>query len=170
MRPDTYPGGDVPGDFVATVGGTDGLVPPPWRASYVISLSMAGGVRLMYVIDHAAVLPCSVRVPVGMRRRRRLARLVLSSGILASGSEVGSVNALAGQTGGWLCASVGSVQRALPLDAVLGGVQIAEAFRAAVPTLVWGRVAEHRSAFLAAHPHPSAGLLGTLGTLGGEGR
>lgn len=166
MRPDTKTPGDVPGDFVATVGGADGLVPPPWRATYVVSLSMAGGVRLMYVIDHAAVLPRSVRVPVGMRRRRNLARLVLSSGILASRTDTGSVNALAGQGGGWLCASVGSVQRALPLDAVLGGAQIAAAFRAAVPASVWGRVAEHRSAFLAAHSHPASGLLGRLGGAG----
>jgi hypothetical protein len=136
----------------------------------VINLSMAGGVRLMYVIDHAAVLPRSVCVPVGMRRRRAVARLVLSSGILASRTDAGSINALAGQTCGWLCASVGSVQRALPLDAVLGGAQIAEAFRAAVPASVWGRIAEHRSAFLAAHPHRNPGLLGTLGALGGEGR
>lgn len=174
MRPDIHAPGDVPGGFVATVGGTDGLVPPPWRASYVVSLSMAGGVRLMYVIDHAAVLPRSVRVPIGMGRRRALARLVLASGILTSRSDAGNVEALAGQSGGWLCASVGPVQRALPIDAVLGGAQIAEAFRAAVPTVVWGQIAEHRSAFLAAHPGPSTGLLGTLGplggSLGGEGR
>jgi hypothetical protein len=166
MRPDTKTPGDVPGDFVATVGGTDGLVPPPWRATYVVSLSMAGGVRLMYVIDHAALLPRSVRVSVGMRRRRTLARLVLSSGILASRTDTASVNALAVRGGGWLCVSVGSVQRALPLDAVLGGARIAAAFRAAVPASVWGRVAEHRSAFLAAHPHPASGLLGTLGGVG----
>jgi hypothetical protein len=170
MSPDINAPGVVPGEFVATVGGTDHRVPPPWRASYVVSLSMAGGVRLMYVIDHAAVLPRSVRVPVGMRRRRTLARLVLASGILTSRSDTGNVEALAGQADGWLCASVGPVQRALPLDAVLGGVQIAEAFRAAVPASVWGQIAEHRSAFLAAHPHSSAGLLGTLGALGGEGR
>ena len=54
-----------------------------------------------------------------------------------------------------------SVRRALPLDAVLGGAQIAEAFRAAVPASVWGRVAEHRSAFLAAHPDFSADDLGS---------
>jgi hypothetical protein len=125
MRPDTKTPGDVPGGFVATVGGTDGLVPPPWRATYVVSLSMAGGVRLMYVIDHAALPPRSVRVPVGMRRRRSLAQLVLSSGILISRTDGGSVNALAVRGGGWLCASVGSVQRALPLDAVLGGAAIA---------------------------------------------
>jgi hypothetical protein len=166
MRPDSRAPGDVPGDFVATVGGTDHLVPLPWRATYVVSLSMVGGVRLMSVIDHAAVLPRSVRVPVGMRRRRTLARLVLSSGILASRTDTGSVNALAGQGGGWLCASVGSVQRALPLEAVLGGAQIGEAFRAAVPPSVWGRIGEHRAAFLAAHPHPSPGLLGTLGGVG----
>jgi hypothetical protein len=160
------PGGDIPGDFVATVGGTDHRVPPPWRATYVISLSMTGGVRLMYVIDHAAVLPRSMRVPVGMRRRRTLARLVLSTGLLASHADGRSVNVLAGQSGGWLCASVGSVQRAFSLDAVLGGAQIAEAFRAAVPASVWRRVDQHRSAFLAAHPHPSAGLLGTLGGAG----
>jgi hypothetical protein len=105
-----------------------------------------------------------------MRRRRTLARLILSTGLLASrtdGGNGGSVNVLAGQSGGWLCASVGSAQRALSLDAVLGGVQIAEAFRAAVPASVWGRIDQHRSAFLAAHPHRCPGLLGTLG---GEGR
>src|SRR3954470_19297439 len=109
MSPDINAPGVVPGGFVARVGGTDHRVPPPWRASYVVSLSMTGGVRLMYVIDHAAVLPRSVRVPIGMRRRRTLARLVLSSGILASRTDAGNITALAGQTGGWLCASVGSV-------------------------------------------------------------
>jgi hypothetical protein len=127
---------------------------------------MTGGVRLMYVIDHAAVLPCSLRSPLGMRRRRGLARLVLASGILtSSGTGSGSINALAGQTGGWLCASVGSRQRALPLEAVLGGSQIAEAFRVAVPASLWRRVSAHRSAFLAAHQRP-----GLVGRLGGEGR
>jgi hypothetical protein len=168
MSPNTSaPGGEVPGDFVATVGGTDGLVPPPWRASYVISVSMTGGVRLMYAIDHAAVLPCSWRVPVGMRRRRALARLVLSCGIFGLGTDASGLGPLVGgqRSGVWLCASVGSVRRALPLNALLGGPQVEEAFRAAVSASVWRRVAERRTEFLTAHQSP-----GLRGRLGGEAR
>lgn len=156
------PGGGVPVGFVATLGGTDGLVPPPWRASYVISVSMTGGVRLMYTIDHAAVLPWCWRVPVGLGKRRALARLVISSGILGARTPVSGLDQ---RDGGWLYASVGPVRRALPLGAVLGGGEICEAFRALVPASVWGRVADRRTEFVTAHE--SSALRGTLG---GEGR
>lgn len=155
------PRGAVPVDLTVTLGGTDGAVPAPWRATYVISVSMTGGVGLLYAVDHAGMLPWCWRIPVGVGRRHALARLVVSSGILRARTAGTGTGARARCSGAWLCASTGPVRRALPLEAVPGGEEIAVAFRAVVPVSVWRRVAARRAAFIAVHR--SRGLRGTLG-------
>jgi hypothetical protein len=158
----------VPVDLTATLGGTDGMVPAPWRATYVISVSMTGGLGLLYAIDHAAMLPWCWGIPVGMRRRQALAHLVVSSGILRTRTDE-TDTARARRSGAWLCASTGSVRRALPLAVVAGGEEIAEAFRAVVPASVWQHIAERRTAYLATHDATHYGR-GLRGTLDGEDR
>lgn len=163
--------GAVPADFTATLGGIDGAVPPPWRASYVISVSMATDLRLLYVIDHAAALPWVWRIPLAGQRRRTLTRLVLSTGILTAHRDAADLGEQ--RTGSWLCASAGSVRRALPLEAVTGGSEITDTFRESVPASVWERVAERRAVFAATHLQTAERgcLRGNLrGRLGGEGR
>jgi hypothetical protein len=154
--------GSVPADFTATLGGIDGSGPLPWRASYVVSVGMSGGARLLYAIDHPAALPWVWRVPVRARRRHALARLVLASGILIRNEATRADDRRAGA---WLCASTGPVRRVVPLEAIPGGNEIAEAFRELVPASVWGLVAERRAAFMAAHTasRESGSLRGTLG-------
>lgn len=167
--PTNAPAGGVPEGFVATLGAADGLIAAPWRASYVISVSMTGGVRLMYVIDHAAMLPWCWRIPTPVERRRSLARLVVSSGILRARTTPSGGGGNPNR--GWLCASTGAVQRVLPLDAVLGGREIAEAFGSLVPASLWARVAERRGEFLARHVDRDGPARGVLrGRLGGDGR
>ncbi|WP_157995704.1 hypothetical protein [Thermomonospora amylolytica] len=139
---------EIPDDFSATLGGADGAVPAPWRASYAISLSVVDGVRLLYVIDHAALTPWVWRVPVDAERRRTVAGMALSSGVLSSQDDRS-----AGGDGGyrWLCMTAfgRSGQRVLPMDGSDDDVGLAHAFHALIPASVWQRLADRRTEFLA---------------------
>ncbi|SEG93331.1 hypothetical protein SAMN04489712_13822 [Thermomonospora echinospora] len=139
---------EIPGDFSATLGGDDGAVPVPWRASYAISLSVVDGVRLMYVIDHAALTPWAWRVPVDAVRRQAVARMALSAGVLSRGDD-----RPASSDGGyrWLrmTAFGRSGQRVLPVVGSDEDAALANAFHALIPASVWQLLAERRAEFLA---------------------
>lgn len=165
------PAGGVPEGFVATLGALDGLIPAPWHASYVISVSMTGGVRFMYAIDRAATLPWCWRIPAALERRRALARMVISSGILRARTTASDTETGGHRGGAWLCASAGPLRRVVPLGSVPGGSEIAEAFGALVPSSVWAAIAERRGRFLATHTGDGGQGRGVLrGRLGGDGR